>query len=135
MDLKVVTIVKIPPSTIHNWWHHRRWKLWQEQAAPVRIVHLRKKSRPLLWLLTQSYSVVPKNLRRQAGAIFTWYPKDWGDLKTIHDENDMLTYGELVVVRGILRKSKHACLYIRNEHPLGLSYWIIHEVIIFKWAK
>ena len=40
-----------------------------------------------LWLLTQSYSAIPKNLRRQAMAIFVWYPKERGDLKTIHDEN------------------------------------------------
>ena len=74
-----------------------------------------------LWLLTQSYSAAPKNLRRQARAIFTWYPKERGDLKTIHDENDVLTDDELFVVRSILRKRKHACLYIRNEHPLDLS--------------
>ena len=74
-----------------------------------------------LRLLTQSFSAVPKNLRRPTGAIFTWYPKEWGDLKTIHDENDVLTYDELVVVRDILKKSKHACLYIRNEHPLGFK--------------
>ena len=74
-----------------------------------------------LWLLTQSYSAAPKNLRRQARAIFTWYPKERGDLKTIHDENDVLTDDELFVVRIILRKIKHACLYIRNEHPLYLS--------------
>ena len=65
-----------------------------------------------LWLLTQSYSAVRKNVRRQAGAIFTWYPKERGDLKTIHDENDVLADDELVVVRGILRKSKHAYLCI-----------------------
>ena len=69
-----------------------------------------------LWLLTQSYSAVSKNLRRQVRAIFTWYLK-W-DLRTIHDENAVLTDDELVVVRGILRKSKHTCLYVRNEHPL-----------------
>ena len=63
-----------------------------------------------LWLLTQSYTAIPKNLRRQAKAIFVWYPKERGDLKAIHDENDVLTYDELVVVRGILRRSKHACL-------------------------
>ena len=34
-----------------------------------------------LWLLTQSYSAIPKNLRRQAKAIFLWYPKERGDLK------------------------------------------------------
>ena len=41
-----------------------------------------------------------------------WYPKERGDLKTIHDENDVFADDELVVVRSILRKSKHACLYI-----------------------
>ena len=46
------------------------------------------------------------------------------DLKTIRDENDVLTDDELVVVRGILRKSKHACLYIRNEFPRGFRLLI-----------
>ena len=35
----------------------------------------------------------------------------------IHNENDVLTNDELVVVRDFLKKLKHACLYIRNEHP------------------
>ena len=70
-----------------------------------------------LWLLTQSYSAIPKNLRRQAKAIFVWYPKEREDLKMIHDENNVLTDDELVIVRGLLKESKHACLYIRNEHP------------------
>ena len=71
-------------------------------------------------VLAQSYTVIPKNLRRQVKAIFVWYPKKRADLKTIHDENDVLTDHELVIVRGILRKSKHACLYIRNEFSRGL---------------
>ena len=50
-----------------------------------------------LWLLTQSYSTIPKNFKRQAKAIFVWYPKEKGDLKMIHDENDVLTDDELVV--------------------------------------
>ena len=29
-----------------------------------------------LWLLTQSYSAIPKKLRRQAKDIFVWYPKE-----------------------------------------------------------
>ena len=65
-----------------------------------------------LWLLTQSYSAIPKNLRRQAKAVFVWYPKTEPNLNVIHDENDVLTDDELVVVRGLLRKSKHAFLYI-----------------------
>ena len=40
----------------------------------------------------------------------------------IHDENNVLTDDdELVFVRDFLRKSKHACLYIRNEHPHKLK--------------
>ena len=37
--------------------------------------------RHYLWLLTQSYPAIPKHLRRQAKAIFMWYPKERGDLK------------------------------------------------------
>ena len=74
-----------------------------------------------LWLLTQSYSAIPKNLRKQAKAIFVWYPKKKADLKMIHDENNVLTNDELVIVGDFLRTSKHACLYIRNEHPRGFN--------------
>ena len=72
-----------------------------------------------LWLFTQSYTAIPKKLRTQTKAIFVWYPKERADLKTINDKNDMLTDDELVAVSGILRKSKHVCLYIRNEFPRG----------------
>ena len=77
-----------------------------------------------LWLLRQSFSAIPKNLRRQAKAIFVWYPKERGVLKMIHDENNVLTDDELVIVRGLLKKSKHACLYIRNAHPRGFNVLI-----------
>ena len=72
-----------------------------------------------LWLLTQSYSAIPKNLRRQAMAIFIWYPKERGDIKMIHDENNVLTDDKLVVVRDLLKRSRHACLHIRDEYPRG----------------
>ena len=75
--------------------------------------------RHYLWLLTQPYSVIPKDLRRQSKAIFVWYPKERGDLKAIHEENAVLTDDELVVARGILKESKYGCLYIRNEYPRG----------------
>ena len=72
-----------------------------------------------LWLLTQSYTAIPKNLRRQAKAIFVRYPKKRGDPKIIHGENDVLTDDELVVAMNFLKKSKHACLYIQKEYPRG----------------
>ena len=77
-----------------------------------------------LWLLTQSYSVIPKNLRRPAKSIFVCYPKERADRKMIHDGNNVLTNNELVIVRDFLRTWKHACLYIRNEHPRGFNVLI-----------
>ena len=50
-----------------------------------------------------------------------WYSNVREDLKGLHYENNVLTDDELVVVRGLLRKSKHACLYIQNEYPRGFS--------------
>ena len=68
-----------------------------------------------LWLLTQSYSAIPKYLRSQDRAIFVWYPKERADLKTIHDETDVLTDDELVVARNFLMKSKqHVYIYETN---------------------
>ena len=69
-------------------------------------------------MLTQSYSAIPKNLRRQAKTIFVWYPKERADLKMIHDQNNVLTDDELVIVRAFLRTSKHACLYIYKMNIL-----------------
>ena len=51
-----------------------------------------------LWLLAQSYTVILKDLRRVSKAIFAWYQKEREDLKIIHEENDVLTDDELVVV-------------------------------------
>ena len=72
-----------------------------------------------LRLLPQSYTAIPKNLRRQAKAVFLWYLNERADLKAIHDENDVLTDNKLVFVRGLLKKTKHAYLYIQNEYPRG----------------
>ena len=65
-----------------------------------------------LWLLTQSYSDIPRNLRRLSRDLPIWYPKERTDLKMIHYENRVLTDDELVIVRGLLEKSKHACLHL-----------------------
>ena len=70
-----------------------------------------------LWLLTQLYFAIPKNLRKQAKAVFLWYPKERADLKAIHDENDVLADDELVVARDFLRESRYGSLYIQTEYP------------------
>ena len=52
---------------------------------------------------------------------FFWYPKARIDLKSIHDENDVLTDNELIAARDFLKKAKYACLYIQNEVPRGFK--------------
>ena len=74
-----------------------------------------------LWLLTQSYKGIPKKLSEQAKGIFVWHPKARIDLKMIHNENDVSTDDELVVIGDFFKKSKYACLYIQNEFPRGFK--------------
>ena len=52
-----------------------------------------------LWMLTQSYTAVPNNIRRQAKMLYVWYPKNRTDLNTIHEENDVIETEELVRVK------------------------------------
>lgn len=71
-----------------------------------------------VWLLTQSYTAIPKNLRRQAKMLYVWYPKDRNDLATIHEENDVIeSRAELQNIKERLRGGKHTCLVMRMEHP------------------
>ena len=71
-----------------------------------------------LWLLTQSYTAVPKNIRRQAKMLYVWYPKNRTALNIIHEENDVIeTPEELANVKKQLKLGKHTCLIMRMEHP------------------
>ena len=70
-----------------------------------------------LWLLTQSYTAVPNNIRRQAKMLYVWYPKNRTDLNTIHEENDIIGPEELARVKAQLKWGKHTCLIMRMEHP------------------
>ena len=70
-----------------------------------------------LWLLTQSYTAIPNNIRRQAKMLYVWYPKNRTDLNTIHEENDVIGPEELARVKAQLKWGKHTCLIMRMEHP------------------
>ena len=71
-----------------------------------------------LWLLTQSYTAVLNNIRRQAKMIYIWYPKDRTDLNVIHEENNVIEMQEeLARVKAQLKWGKHTCLIMRMEHP------------------
>ena len=52
-----------------------------------------------LWLLTQSYTTIPNNIRRQEKMLYVWYPKNRTDLNSIHDENDIIETAELARVQ------------------------------------
>ena len=70
-----------------------------------------------LWLLTQSYTAVPNNIRRHAKMLYVWYPKNRTDLNTIHEENDVIEMGELARVKAELKWGKYTCLIMRMELP------------------
>ena len=63
-----------------------------------------------LWLLSQSYTAVPNNIRREAKMLYVWYPKNRTDLNTIHEENDIIGLEELARVKAQLKQGKHTCL-------------------------
>ena len=68
-----------------------------------------------LWLLTQSYTAIPKNLRRQKKMLFVWYPHERSDLKMIDEETNMINDWKPIIQQ--LMQSEHSCLYIRLKYP------------------
>ena len=56
-----------------------------------------------LWLLAQSYTAIPNNIRRQAKMLHVWYPKNRTDLNTIQEENDVIGPEELAKVKEKLK--------------------------------
>ena len=81
-----------------------------------------------LWLLTQSYTAISNNIRRQAKMLYVWYPKNRTDLNTIHEENDLIGSEELARVKEKLKRGKHTCLIMRMEHPR--AYMIYNRIVI-----
>ena len=59
-----------------------------------------------LLLLTQSYTAIPNNIRRQAKMLYVWYPKNRMDLNIIHEENDIIGLEELARVKAQLKQGK-----------------------------
>ena len=70
-----------------------------------------------LWLLTQSYTAIPNDIRTQAKMLYVWCPKNRTDLNIIHEENDIIEMEELARVKAQLKWGKHTCLIMRMEHP------------------
>ena len=71
-----------------------------------------------LWMLTQSYTTVSMNIRRQAKMLYVWYLKKRGDWDTIHEESDIIEMPEEVAsAKKQLKWGKHTCLVMRTERP------------------
>ena len=68
-----------------------------------------------LWLLTQSYTAIPKNLRRQKKQLFMWCPQEKSDLKLVNEE--CIVDLDMNKIKESFKASKYACLYIRLEFP------------------
>ena len=88
---------------------------WRQPLLELAISGRHKKHS--LWLLTQSYTAVPQNLRRQKKMLFVFYPNEKSDLKIIDQETNIMTDGELDSIKEELKASKYACLYVRLEYP------------------
>ncbi len=70
-----------------------------------------------LWLLTQSFTAIPKNLRRQKKQLFVWFPSEKSDLEMVDKETNLMSSEDLTKVNKQLKHEKHACLFVRLEHP------------------
>ena len=76
----------------------------------LELAVLRRHRGHSLWLLSQSYTAIPNNVRRQAKMLYVWYTKNRTDLNTVHQENDIIEMGELARVKEALKQGKHTCL-------------------------
>ena len=59
-----------------------------------------------LWLLTQSYTAIPKNLRRQKKQLFLWYPAERSDFKLVDEETNILPAGKLEEIKEQLKNGE-----------------------------
>ena len=90
-----------------------------KRRQPLLELAISGRHRGHLWLLTQSYTAIPNNIRRQAKMLYVWYPKNQTDLNTIHEENDVIGPEELARVKAQLKRGEHTCLIMRMEHPIA----------------
>ena len=68
------------------------------------LAKLRRHRGHSLWLLTQSYTAIPNNIRRQAKMLYVWYPKNKTDLNAIHEQDDVIETGKLARVKEKLKQ-------------------------------
>ena len=78
-----------------------------------------------VWFLTQSYTAVPKNLRRQLKQIFIWYLKERSDVKLVDEETNVIDDVDgWKKIKSGLKDSKCGYLYFRLEHPRRYKLYV-----------
>ena len=70
-----------------------------------------------LWMLTQRYKKIPITVRDQLKQLLVWYSKNRNELELIIAENDVGSSLDIPNIKEQLKNEKHACLYMRLEHP------------------
>ena len=75
-----------------------------------------------LWILTQSYTAIPKNIRRQAKMFYVWNPKCRNDMNIILGENDVVDVGDERKIKKELKSEKYICLVICMEFPQSYRF-------------
>ena len=73
-----------------------------------------------LWLLSQSYTAVPNNIRRQAKMLTFGIQKNRMDLNTIHKENDVIGLEELARVKALTKMGKTYLFNYEDGTPKSL---------------
>ena len=69
-----------------------------------------------LWMLTRRCKKVRITMRDQLKQLLVWFPKNRHELEFIITENDVGSW-DVGYIKERLKNEKHACLYLRLEHP------------------
>ena len=54
--------------------------------------------------------------------LFVLYPSERSDLRMIDEETNLMTPNDVSKIREQLKSEKHACLYVRPEHPRSFQF-------------
>lgn len=77
-----------------------------------------------VWVISQRYNSVLKDLREQTKWLCMFYTKDRDSFDNCLRENDVIpTLAERVRIRNELSKTKHSKLILRTDQPTG--YWLL----------
>ena len=80
-----------------------------------------------IWVFTQKYNSVPKDLREQTRWICLFHCKDRDSFEDCLRENDVIPSREQrVLVRQQLAETKHAKLLLKTDQPVG--YTVLSDV-------